>query len=318
MHISFDRGARWQSFQIDLPATPVTDIRLAHGDLVLSTQGRGFYILDNIAVLRELPAEGAAAAAPRLHTPATAVRIAASADFGGDPAQGPEYRPPGAMIDYTLPSSNSAPVSIAIMDASGQELRRFSSDGPAARPGRGYRWRPLWQTKLAATPGMHRLIWDLRRGNDRGPLVPPGDYTVVMSAGTATARQPLKIVADPRVLASGVTDADLVEQYEHNLAVGALSADTSAAAARLRAALKDQTDPAKQAALQAIAARLLTPPVRYSPPGLDTHVNYLRSQTAEYDGKIGNHPRDRLAELRRAIDGIMAQLDQLIGPAPAR
>lgn len=313
MHISFDRGAHWQSFQIDLPATPVTDIRLAHGDLILSTQGRGFYILDNVNVLRDLP--GTAITAPRLHKPAVAVRIAAAADLGGDPTQGPEYRPPGAMIDYALPAGAETPVSIAILNAEGREIRRFASDSPAARPGRGYRWRPLWQTKLAATPGMHRLIWDLRHGNDRGPLVPPGDYTVVMTAGATTARQPLSIVADPRVLASGVTNADLVEQYGHNLKTLALVADTNAAVARLRTALKDQSDPAKQAALQAIAARLITPPVRYSPPGLDTHVNYLRSQTAEYDGKIGNHPRERYIELRAAIDAIVQQLDRLIGPS---
>ncbi|WP_310474533.1 VPS10 domain-containing protein, partial [Sandarakinorhabdus sp.] len=314
MYISFDRGARWQSFQIDLPATPITDIRLAHGDLILSTQGRGFYILDNIDVLRLLPAPGATVPAPLLHKPVTAVRISPSADYGTDPKEGPEYRPPGAMIDYFLPAGTAA-VTLAIVDASGKELRRFSSDSPAAGPVRGYRYRPVWQTKLAATPGMHRLIWDLRRGSERGALVPPGDYTVVMTAGSATARQPLSVVADPRVLASGVTNADLVELYDHNLRVAALAGDTMAAATRLRTALKNNIDPAKLAALNSIAARLLTPPVRYSPPGLESHVNYLRSQTADYDGKVGNHPKERYAQLRAAIDGIVKELEAAIGPA---
>ncbi len=314
MHVSFDRGAHWQSFQNDLPATPITDIRLAHGDLVLSTQGRGFYILDNIDVLRQLPAPGTVAIAQRLFKPAVAVRVSPSADYGTDPKEGPEYRPPGAMIDYMLPAG-TASVTLAIVDGSGTELRRFSSDGTAARLGRGYRWRPLWQTKLAATPGMHRLIWDLRRGSERGPLVPPGEYTVVMTTGNVTTRQPLTVVADPRVLASGVTNADLEAQYQHNLRVGKLAADTSAAATRLRAALKDTTDPMKLAALNRIAARLLTPPVRYSPPGLDTHVRYLASQTADFDGKVGNHPTERYAELRAAIDAIVRDLDAALGPA---
>jgi photosystem II stability/assembly factor-like uncharacterized protein len=314
MHVSFDRGAHWQNFQNDLPAAPITDIRLAHGDLILSTQGRGFYILDNIDVLRQLPAPGTVSSAPVLYKPVTAVRISPSADYGTDPKEGPEYRPPGAMIDYALPAGTAA-VTLAIVDATGTELRRFSSDGPATRQSRGYRWRPVWQTKLDATPGMHRLIWDLRRGSERGPLVPPGAYTVVMTAGSVTTRQPLTVVTDPRVLASGVTNADLEAQYQHNLRVGKLAADTSAAATRLRAALKDTTDPAKLATLNRIAARLLTPPVRYSPPGLDTHVRYLASQTADFDGKVGNHPTERYAELRAAIDAIVRELDAALGPA---
>jgi hypothetical protein len=100
------------------------------------------------------------------------------------------------------------------------------------------------------------------------------------------------------------------------LRVLALANETSVAAARLRAALaalKDKPDAARQAALQPIADRLLTPPVRYSPPGLETHVNYLRSQTDEYDGKIGNHPKERYAELRGQIDAIIAQLNAVLG-----
>ena len=331
MHVSFDRGATWQSFQLDLPATPVTDMQLAHGDLVLSTQGRGFYVLDNLAVLRQLPAAGETFTAPHLFKPAVATRIPASGDMGGPPTEGPEYRLPGAQIDYHIPTAAAGtPVSISILDAAGQTLRRFSSDGPEARPSRGYRYRPTYRTKLDTAAGMHRFVWDLRRNGETlpagqrpqgvrmpaGPVVPPGDYTVEMTVGGVTSRQPLTVVADPRVLATGVTPADLADQYAHNLRVLALANETSVAAARLRAALaalKDKPDAARQAALQPIADRLLTPPVRYSPPGLETHVNYLRSQTDEYDGKIGNHPKERYAELRGQIDAIIAQLNAVLG-----
>jgi hypothetical protein len=134
------------------------------------------------------------------------------------------------------------------------------------------------------------------------------------------AQQPLTLVADPRVLAAGVSPADLVAQYAHNLRVLELVNDTNVAVARVKAAqaaLKQQPDAAKQAALQAIAAKLLTPAERYSPPGLDTHVNYLRSQTDEYDGQIGNHPKERLIGLRKQIDDVVAQLDRLLGPSQA-
>ncbi len=86
---------------------------------------------------------------------------------------------------------------------------------------------------------MHRLIWYLRRSNDRGPLVPPGDYSVVVTVGSVTTGQPLTVAADPRILASGVINADLEAQYQHNLRVVKLAADTSAAATRLHAALKE-------------------------------------------------------------------------------
>lgn len=348
IHVSFDRGGRWHSFQNDLPAVPITDIRLAHGDLVLSTQGRGFYIVDNLSPLRQSPAAAPAAldaaTAPRLFTPAVATRISASADMGGPASAGPEYKLPGAQIDYVIPAGASvAPLTLSIVDASGQTIRSFSSSGaePRAEPGAsaGYRYWPSYRTKLNNSAGLHRLTWDLRRSGETqpavsaagqvpasqrtpaGPMVPPGDYTVVMQAGAAKVLQPLKIVADPRVLASGLTNADLADQYAHNLAVLRLENDMMAAVARLKsalAALGQTPDAAKLAVLQPIAAALITPPVRYSPPGLDTHVRYLRSQTDEYDGKIGNHPKERLAELRRQIDRIAAQLDKALGQQTAQ
>ena len=81
------------------------------------------------------------------------------------------------------------------------------------------------------------------------------------------------------------------------------------------AALAKTPDAAKQAALKPIADKLLTPPVRYSPPGLDTHVTYLRSQTDGHDGKVGNHPKERYADLRARIDALIAELDKVLGPA---
>lgn len=326
VYVSFDRGAKWQSFQIDLPAVPVTDMKLAHGDMIISTQGRGFYVLDNLGPVRELPAPADALATPRLFTPAVAVRIPASGDMGGPASEGPDYKLPGAQIDYVIPAGGAgAPVMLTIVDAAGQTVRSFSSEGPEPRASAGYRYRPTYKTKLAATPGQHRVVWDLRRASIAGagaraaaPVVPPGDYTVVMTAGTVTARQPLKVVADPRVLASGVTNADLVEQYQHNMRTLQLVADTNAAVARVKAAqaaLKTSPDAAKQAALQPIADKLLTPPVRYSAPGLDTHVSYLHSQTDGFDGKISEDPKQRYAVLRKEIDGIVAQLDKVIGPA---
>lgn len=346
LYVSFDNGARWQSFQLNMPATPVTDLRLAHGDLVLSTQGRGFWVLDNLGVLRQLP-QGGAADANRLYKPATAVRVNATGDKGSDPSEDPEYILPGAQIDYYLakPDSNT-PVTLAILDAAGTEVRRFSSDGPAPRPASGgggddeggSSYRPTYPTKLDAAPGMHRFIWDLRTAGEpavssrapranmtttgrarhpTGPVAPPGAYTVVLTAGTFTSRQPLRIVADPRVLATGVTDADLVAQFAHNKRVLTLINDTNLLASRItqaQAAFKERPDPAKEAALKPLAARLITPRVRYSPPALQSHVTYLYSQTNSTDQKVGGDATDRYADLRRKIDELGGELDRVLGP----
>ncbi len=177
MYVSFDNGAKWQSFEIDLPRVVVTDIRLAHGDLVLSTQGRGFWVLDNLSALRQLP-QGAAAEATRLYKPATAIRINATGDKGGDPSEGPEYILLGAQLDYYLPAGVTGPVTLSILDGEGNTLRSFSSDGPAERPvgagggQEGGRAGPAYPAKLSATPGMHRFIWDLRHTGEPAVRAP--------------------------------------------------------------------------------------------------------------------------------------------------
>jgi photosystem II stability/assembly factor-like uncharacterized protein len=334
LYVSFDNGARWQSFQLNLPNTPVTDLRLVHGDMVLSTQGRGFYVLDNLSVLRQLPTSDTDAA--RLYKPAAAVRVNASGDKGSNPAVGPEYILPGAQLDYFL--SARAPVTLTIRDVTGQVARSFTSEGAGASTTGGGgdddglgRYRPSYPTKLDNAPGMHRFIWDLRhsggpagptsgRRSPAGPMVPPGSYTVEMTAGGVTSRQPLDIVEDPRVLASGITNADLTALFEHNMRVLKLVNDTNLAVSRVtqaQAALAAKPDPARERALKAISDRLITPKVRYSKPAIQTHVLYLYNQTNSADQKLPPDPVARYADLRGRIDTIAAELNRLLGPPSA-
>lgn len=333
LYVSFDNGGKWQSFQLNLPAAPVTDLRLAHGDLVLSTQGRSFWILDNLSVLRQLPADGSVATSDRLYKPAVAVRINASGDKGGSGEDGPKYILPGAQIDYFVkPGAGNGPVTLSFLDASGAVVRSFSSDAkPAAGGGNGGgdRFRPAYQTTLDAAPGMHRFIWDLRYSGEpaqktalqtrslAGPMAPPGKYTVVLTSGSLKMSQPLEIVEDPRVLASGVTNADLTALFAHNMRVLALVNDTNLAVARIRKAqtdLKATPDAAKSKALQPIADALITPPIRYSAPGLESHVSYLYGETNSSDQKVGGDAIERYAELRQKVDGLIARLNKVLGP----
>ncbi|GAO39333.1 hypothetical protein SCH01S_29_00210 [Sphingomonas changbaiensis NBRC 104936] len=356
MYASFDRGAHWQPLQLNLPATPVTDIRLAHGDLVLSTQGRGFWILDNLSALRQLPPAGEASRTSRLYRPAVAVRIPSSGDDGPAPWAGPEFPLIGAQIDYYVSADLAgAPLTLTILDAQGHAIRSFTS-GAAGDTSRGGdtdelgRFHVSYPTSLDATPGMHRFTWDLRYSGapvaptptaeakpsasptpgetappkpaarphyPAGPVAAPGDYTVVLSAGTFTQRQPLHIMEDPRVTASGVTDADLAAQLDHNLRVLKLVHDTNFAVARVKAAqkeLKERPDPAKAKALETVADKLITPLIRYSQPGLQTHVGYLYSETNFTDQKVGRDAIERYEVLRRDIDAVVAELNAVLGP----
>jgi len=339
MYVSFDDGADWQKFQLNLPSVPVTDIRLAHGDLVLSTQGRGFWILDNLGVLRQLPPPASATAEDRLYTPAPAIRVNASADSGPSEGEGPEYVPTGAQIDYYLAPDTSGPLTLSILDNAGNTVRSFVNPGSEAKSD-GEEGAETYLEQPETGAGMHRFIWDLRffgkptepetespaeeslieagetteAAEERfpsGPVVPPGNYTVVMQHGAFTARQPLTIMEDPRILASGITQADLQAQFEHNMRVLKLVHDTNRDVARLNRALEQQDEPS--AALQKIADQLLTPKIRYSKPGLDTHVSYLYDETNSSDQKVGRDAIERYQELRQRIDTITAELDQVLG-----
>ena len=175
MHISFDNGAHWQSFQLNLPVTPVTDIRVAHKDLILSTQGRSFWILDNLTPLHQINDRNMTSSA-LLFAPREAIRTVGGR---GGRGAGVQYPQPGAAIDYYLAASATDDITMEILDENANVIRKFTSAAPAggAAPveavevappdeeegggggGRGGRGAVVRLDKAA---GMHRITWDLR------------------------------------------------------------------------------------------------------------------------------------------------------------
>ena len=133
LYVSFDDGGHWQPFQLNLPVTPVTDIKVTHKDLQVATQGRSFYILDDITPLHEITAE--TASGPMLYTPKEAVRTPSGESEGGDAIMrfppSPVYPKAGALLDYYLPAGSSAEVTLEILDSAGKRVRSFSSIPPA-------------------------------------------------------------------------------------------------------------------------------------------------------------------------------------------
>jgi photosystem II stability/assembly factor-like uncharacterized protein len=307
MYVSFDDGAHWHPMQLNLPITPVTDIKVHRNDLVISTQGRAFWILDDLTPLQQLT-ETVVAKAAHLFEPRTAIRYRYRAGFGGAEADrgasddAPQYPPAGAMLDYWLGSASS-PVRIDILDAKGAVVRSFSSDSV-----RDTSMVRAGTPRLTSRAGLNRFVWDMtypgpwsENANQRGrngPMAAPGTYTVRFSANGTTMMHPLTLRADPRVTRDGITRAILEAQLAHNLRVRDLVSDANHLAPRLREA--------KVAALDSV---FFTPPVRYSRPGLQTHITYLYSMTQCADQRVPKDAIDRYRELRRALDALTKRLN---------
>lgn len=323
MYLSFDDGAHWRPFQLNLPVTPVTDIRVHRQDLVLSTQGRAFWILDDLTPLHQM--SDAATAGATLFAPRAAIRYRYRAGFGdiegdrGASEDAPQYPTPGAMIDYWLPTAGT-PVTIEILRPDGTVVRGFSSDSlrDTTMAGAG-------TPRLPSRAGLNRTIWDMayagpwspngaQRGRN-GPMAAPGRYSVRFTSGGRTVTQPLELRADPRALKDGITQATLEAQLAHNLRVRELVSDANAAAEELRALRRRATGRDSSAAVPpavaALEAELLTPPVRYSRPGLLSHITYLYSMTLGADQPVPRDAAERYVELRRKLDAIRARIRSL-------
>jgi hypothetical protein len=334
MYVSFDDGAHWQSFQLNLPITPVTDIKVAHHSLVLSTQGRGFWVLDNLSPLHQLNARIAASAA-HLFKPAMAVRRSGGGGFGGfGRGAGPQYPAAGAQIDYYIGQAPAGDVTLDILDANGKVIKSFSSQEPqggaAGRGGRGgFRGRGGASATLDKTVGMHRFTWDLRYpgawasasrpdGGD-GPMAVPGRYSVRLKVGSYSAMQPFTLIEDPRITRDGITTAILKTQFDHNIKVRDLVSDVNRLVARVQAAQRRLAGATGAAAdtlgtLNTLADKLVTSEVRYSEPKLQTQITYLYGMTSRADQKIStdavaryNTLKKELAERQREADAILGK-----------
>ena len=273
--VSLDDGDHWRPLQAGLPRTSVRDIQ-AHGDdLVIATHGRAFYIMDDVAPLRELAADPSAGT--RLFAPATAVRVR-NPGFTGTPMPADEPKAPnppdGAYLDYMLAASPAQPVTLSILDAQGGVVRTVSSADRAPPPDLAkIDAAPEWivtPKPLLATPGAHRFVWDLHyaapaglAGGDPagavGVWAPPGRYTAVLTVNGRTWREPLTLIPDPRVK---LAPAVYARQFALAQRIEADRARAHAALAQAKAArtalAKAQVgaDGARRARLDALATRL--------------------------------------------------------------
>jgi photosystem II stability/assembly factor-like uncharacterized protein len=323
--ISFDNGAHWQSFQLNLPNVPVTDIKLHHNDLIVSTQGRAFWIIDNITSLHQIT--------PQLAT--NGVHLFNSRD-GYRTRTGTTNL--GPAVEYYLPSAAAGPVILEILDGKGAVINSYNSETPATT-GRGARGgggaadalaqddpdapaarRGPPPPRVTKSAGLNRVVWDVR--NKEGVIVPPGKYQARLKIGSNTLTEGFNVLIDPLVAEEGITLADLQEQYEHNMRMREMVTNVNQLVARVRDAQTKMrsastVDNDMAAKVSALASKLLTEPIRYSKPGLQAHITYLASMTANVDQKIGRDAIERYAVLKKELDELRAEVDRVLGPAAA-
>jgi len=219
--VSFDNGAHWQPLQMNLPASPVTDMKVHKGDLVLSTQGRSFWVLDDLTPLRELAAgagtgAGSAAIPAHLFTPRDVARGRASPPMSEMDLALPDPLPEGALISYVVTNEVEG-LALEVLD---------SQDRTVAR------WR---ERPLSPEPGFHRLAWPIRYLEDGGVKAPPGEYRVRLTWEGGSDERSFRVLPNPKD--PGVTQADYEEQFRVTMEVQETNREIREATERIRSVL---------------------------------------------------------------------------------
>ncbi|MBK5920097.1 hypothetical protein CCR80_03460 [Rhodothalassium salexigens] len=247
--ISFNDGRDWQPFDTNMPPVPITDLKVHKGDLVVATQGRAFWVLDDITPLRQMTDDTRAAAA-HLYRPRPAYRLLTEGTADEEPGANP---PSGAVLTFSLaddpdaekPKDGADDTAEAETETTGPRIDILDADGRIVRR--------LDAQALKAERGLNRVTWDLRAealkpvddlwfvgGGDDGRFagypVPPGRYTVRLTLGDTVSEQPLDVAIDPRV---AIADDQLAAWAEMTRAAHDRVADFHGSVVGLRA-LREQ------------------------------------------------------------------------------
>jgi len=339
LFVSFDDGENWEQLRQGLPNSPITDIRIHEKDLVLSTMGRGFWILDNLTPLYQL-SSSLSVDEHHLFKPDLAYRMNYRGGSYNDGS--PEYPQPGAMIDFYLADTTDSPVLLEVLDDEGNRVHSFAAEfgtheektsntdqvnmkAPGLIPGTA--------GELKVKRGHNRFTWNLRYpgrtvssedgeayfGVGAGPKAVPGTYTVRLTAGTWSDEQSLIVSMDPRVKEAGVTVEGLEAQLELNLNIRDAIGEAGKLAARmdsLSSAISNQV--AKEgkdqllSRIEAIKSELVTTEdMSYPPPMLIDQLEYLYFMTISADQRPGRDAYIRFETLNKSLEEIKTRWQRL-------
>ena len=213
VYISKDGGANWNPFQLNLPVTPITDLKVAHNDLIVATSGRSFWILDDLNVIREMEAS---VNSPKIYTPDPAVLGSWSSqlngnnpDFDGTDAFEGVNPANGVVIYYHLPESvsDSTEVILEIKNQEGKLVRTITSKKDENF--QSYDGGPSPEPNLSVEKGLNRFVWDMRNigmpgiptayieAGYSGHQVSPGNYMITLKSGDSESSTTAEILINP-------------------------------------------------------------------------------------------------------------------------
>jgi len=196
MYISYDYGADWKKFQLNLPVVPITDLTIKNNDLVVATQGRAFWILDDLGVVQGNKEE---CLSSNLYVLPVNDAYRMNGYVDSNIRNGGMNPPNGAVINYFLKdATDSSKVSVTIYDEQHKPVKTFSRDAKEK------------QNQMAFGSGMNQLVWDMQyepgdkiegmvlwNGNAGGPKAAPGKYSARIRYGNDSVDAPFVIKADP-------------------------------------------------------------------------------------------------------------------------
>jgi len=332
MYFSMDEGQNWKAFQLNLPTTPITDLLIKGNDLVVATQGRSFWIMDDISPLREIN-QKIWAKQGHLFPINTVYKTQIRGSRGtGSPSAAPR----GAVIYYYVSDEvdSKETASISIKDPAGTVRHVFST-----QPGKG-------ESKLRLRKGLNRITWNMKYeapvvqsgarfslANLSGINAAPGPHTVELKLGTQVETQAFAVELDPRWTQ---TTADLQAQYELALKAKELLNSCHETIGKIRSMRKQLRAIEKRPLTEALKEKFKTEsepiqdaltkleneliqtasesgqdPINY-PPMLDDQIAYLYSVVNGQDDRPNQGAYDRYEDLKKELAPHQAQMDNLM------
>ncbi|MCG8441822.1 MAG: hypothetical protein MI723_08435 [Caulobacterales bacterium] len=238
VYFSLDDGESWERMQSNLPHTPIHDLEIKDGDLVVATHGRGFWILDDISVFRQMTDE--TRAATHLYKPRDTKRY--SPTLGPSALASPQIY--GVFVDFNL-AEPAESVSLRFSEADGDVIRTFTRENAPAGLNRF-----IWSNQRY--PGAEELEGHPTRSRRRiGARALPGDYRVELLVGDEVLAQDFALVADPNI---DTPISHLQEQFDFAIAIRDTITDlnrTVLAIREIRAGLFDRSGVGAEAELRA-------------------------------------------------------------------
>jgi photosystem II stability/assembly factor-like uncharacterized protein len=236
MYVSFDDGASWKPFQLNLPVVPITDLTIKNDNLIAATQGRSFWLIDDLTPLHQL-SDQVAASDSYLFKPMPSYRMGPAFSFGRASRTAGQNHPGGVIVHYYLKDTTRAEVSLEFLQADGTLIKKYSTKPNA---------KDKVEKLTLKQPGMNKFNWNMRYPEaDRfdglilwasslnGPRALPGTYKVRLTVNGKTQETGFEILKDPR---SDATDADMKAQFDFAREVLAKVSETHTAIKKIRQA----------------------------------------------------------------------------------